>query len=469
MAWTNFPMTAGVYSARDRKFLLELYNKQKEINDLHTYGDSISMQGNPSTQAMYSVASGSVVQKLRTNAINMLSNYWFYDAVDETFIHKTKAGVLNIVLGQANWTQLAAAVVMDKQGTPLLDEIYLVTNWIANNMYVRRQIYISNAGWYYGLVGSPPPWYPALWAGSRQNFAEDAEVACDSWEGEAADRTYPGLTAFVIYGDHYNDAGTSKWLYDIRGDVSTVLISDATGGIATNDATWTSALTDGTDFKLWYGNGLMCAEYYHYGNNVGCISVPVKLDGILVGTLNSGGDHTWRDLVLDIDAEDLDFENGTAINYDVGPAEMADEIFVPPDKQDDVIAWADDTAYAPADNVYHGGPTVYYQCIQAHTSGGDGDWSAGTYSLGDRRVHSGNVWIVVVASTTEEPDTGTDWELDNDEPGVGNAWQNYWEVVGNYGWYRGDKPAVGEYTKTDYVWTIPCPMGIMVKPYFSWS
>lgn len=38
-------------------------------------------------------------------------------------------------------------------------------------------------------------------------------------------------------------------------------------------------------------------------------------------------------------------------------------------------------------------------------------WTAGTYVQGDQRLHNGQIWSVDVASTTEEPGTGTDWVL----------------------------------------------------------
>ena len=43
------------------------------------------------------------------------------------------------------------------------------------------------------------------------------------------------------------------------------------------------------------------------------------------------------------------------------------------------------------------------------------DWVAGEYFEGNQRIHNGQIWSVDVASTTEEPGTGTDWIGDIDK------------------------------------------------------
>lgn len=37
------------------------------------------------------------------------------------------------------------------------------------------------------------------------------------------------------------------------------------------------------------------------------------------------------------------------------------------------------------------------------------DWTAGTYLLGNQTINNGQIWEVIVASTTQEPGIGTDW------------------------------------------------------------
>src|SRR5690606_31154451 len=44
------------------------------------------------------------------------------------------------------------------------------------------------------------------------------------------------------------------------------------------------------------------------------------------------------------------------------------------------------------------------------------DWTTGTYSQGDQRIWNGQIWAVDVASTDEEPGTGTGWKEAIDSP-----------------------------------------------------
>ena len=93
-------------------------------------------------------------------------------------------------------------------------------------------------------------------------------------------------------------------------------------------------------------------------------------------------------------------------------------------------AWALETTYAVDDTVRHNGKD--YICITGHCAGGCTPWAAGTWTIGQRCRHNNNAYILENSDKdsgdTDPPGTDPDWVLDNDEPGVGNNWQGYWEI-----------------------------------------
>jgi hypothetical protein len=106
--------------------------------------------------------------------------------------------------------------------------------------------------------------------------------------------------------------------------------------------------------------------------------------------------------------------------------------------------WALNKSYSEGDWTRHTGavftgPTtgsavdgLDYRCIQDHCSGGCVIWLADDWTIGDRCRHEGNAYKLIgddkTPADTDPPDVDTDWQLDNDEPGVGNAWEDYWDT-----------------------------------------
>jgi len=64
--------------------------------------------------------------------------------------------------------------------------------------------------------------------------------------------------------------------------------------------------------------------------------------------------------------------------------------------------------------------------LTTNVSNTDSDWSAGTYNLNDLVTHEKEIWKCVVASTTAEPGTSTDWE----SQGYANKWRWSDEIIG---------------------------------------
>lgn len=103
--------------------------------------------------------------------------------------------------------------------------------------------------------------------------------------------------------------------------------------------------------------------------------------------------------------------------------------------------WALDTNYSRGGWARHTvaatlGPGVVpdgfdYRCIQDHCSGGCVHWAAGTWTIEDRCRWNGHAYKLSgnnkTSGDTDPPNVDTDWQLDDDEPGVGNAWENYWD------------------------------------------
>ena len=99
-------------------------------------------------------------------------------------------------------------------------------------------------------------------------------------------------------------------------------------------------------------------------------------------------------------------------------------------------SWALEKSYSSADYTRHGDKD--YRAIEGHCAGGCTAWSATDWTIGDRCKYGYptlNAYILTTnnktSSDTTTPAADADWELDNDEPGVGNAWENYWELPAN--------------------------------------
>ena len=99
-----------------------------------------------------------------------------------------------------------------------------------------------------------------------------------------------------------------------------------------------------------------------------------------------------------------------------------------------VATWALSNQYYAGDVVIWDGEI--YRSLVKHISGGDAQWVwGGTYAIGDRCYWmdpNDTAYILENnakgAADTTPPSSDADWVEDDDEPGVGNNWEDYWEI-----------------------------------------
>lgn len=98
------------------------------------------------------------------------------------------------------------------------------------------------------------------------------------------------------------------------------------------------------------------------------------------------------------------------------------------------LPWNCNTTYIIGDLVIHVG--TIYQCSANHISCGDEVWQAQNWTIGDRCFYptqtENNAYRLTnnnkTAGDINTPDTDVDWIEDNDEPGSGNNWTDYWDT-----------------------------------------
>lgn len=209
----------------------------------------------------------------------------------------------------------------------------------------------------------------------------------------------------------------------------------------------------------------------------GMLTVPVYVNDTKVGDFNPDEDRNIRDIAVQLISGSWSTTGENIVQVMPKFSEMKAAIFLPPDTPADITGvWAANTTYdkdEPADTVVKtSGDSTGYECIQDHTSGGFPAWVAGTsYTLcqrvasdhnegsGDPDYHAYKCKVASVTSTAAWPHNNpTEWELDDDEPGVGNNWEDYWKTINTYGWDRD--------TNTDYFWRLPYYKMLIVHPIF---
>lgn len=93
-------------------------------------------------------------------------------------------------------------------------------------------------------------------------------------------------------------------------------------------------------------------------------------------------------------------------------------------------SWALFTGYADGDGTRHN--DTDYLAILAHCAGGCVQWTPATWSINDRCRYENHAYLLQsndkTSGDTTPPNFDSDWVLDDDEPGVGNAWETYWET-----------------------------------------
>ncbi len=98
------------------------------------------------------------------------------------------------------------------------------------------------------------------------------------------------------------------------------------------------------------------------------------------------------------------------------------------------LPWSCSNTYIIGDIVDNGGAA--YPCSAPHISCGDALWAAGDYTIGDRVFYPtqtvNNAYRLTnsnkTGADTTPPDSDADWIADNDEPGSGNNWTDYWDT-----------------------------------------
>ncbi len=95
------------------------------------------------------------------------------------------------------------------------------------------------------------------------------------------------------------------------------------------------------------------------------------------------------------------------------------------------LPWACGQSYVIGDIRLHN--SVVYQSLLVHVSCGPEIWQAKNWTIGDRCYwlnENDDVFILEnnnkTGADTDNPDDDADWVEDNDEPGIGNHWTDYW-------------------------------------------
>lgn len=92
-------------------------------------------------------------------------------------------------------------------------------------------------------------------------------------------------------------------------------------------------------------------------------------------------------------------------------------------------SWALFTGYSDGDWTRHN--DVDYQATADHCAGGCTPWVPATWTIEQRCRYMDHAYILTnsdkTSGDTTPPTADGDWVLDDDEPGVGNAWESYWD------------------------------------------
>lgn len=131
------------------------------------------------------------------------------------------------------------------------------------------------------------------------------------------------------------------------------------------------------------------------------------------------------------DVHSIDPSTGSTIW--TASAVLADGTSIHAGTKPGALLWACNNTYIIGDIVDHDGTP--YECTLGHISCGDVVWSATNWTIGDRCFYPSqnetNAYILEnnnkTGADTSPPDTDVDWVADNEEPGTGNNWANYWD------------------------------------------
>jgi hypothetical protein len=169
-------------------------------------------------------------------------------------------------------------------------------------------------------------------------------------------------------------------------------------------------------------------------------------------------------------------ENTAKTSADTDPPDVDTDWVVDPYAEVEVLnldelqnfddTWALNNIYTAGEGTDHSDED--YMCKVKHCAGGCITWAVGDWNIGARCRHADNAYklqnIDKTPSDTSNPSIDGDWALDNDEPGVGNAWANYWEQPVNFltagdliiAWQitdtNGDKKWAGHVVLTKDMW-----------------
>lgn len=434
MAWTHFPMAAGEYCVKDSaKYFEELYTKFADIavicggvtfiDDL--YDDAANCWGYLFTSR--SPSSANPVKYLRDKIDEGLSKWWFWNDDERPFfIH----GTIQDAIGQANWTMSNNVRLGTHSPYTIFDEMYKVIDWIANEVFVFKWLAFTwndnSAAGRHGPEGvGDHEWWD--WESTREGMTAKLALVCDDLpnpgDSESAICPYALMVSERWLVPQGEDPPLDGWDVDWNETAYTLMvIYDYFANIG--EDTWDVRLQDSERVVLWHRP----REFGGPEATVSFHSIPVKVNGYTQGgTLNSGEDLVLQEHYLDIDPDAFDHEEGSILEWDFSELDIKAQLFIPPDRIDDIDDWVVSTAYAEAACVTVS--TVVYRCILGHTS-----------------------------TLDDKPPTGVNWET-------------YWVEAPEPGWSRGVlPPQEGQNwgTPSPYSWGFPSRRSLMIRPSFDW-
>ncbi len=237
------------------------------------------------------------------------------------------------------------------------------------------------------------------------------------------------------------DSFGNVYIVDPRGTAGCYKISSAparvwqwdvcteAGGVCTDLSTYAHVTTDSVNVYLSISStGVMYAltvrgdagEGREVWDGISTVAASALDSGGSLYTVSPGGD-----------VQEIDPSDGSVI-WTAGSV-LGTGLAIHAGSKAGALPWACGNNYIAGDLSDHGGTT--YQAKLPHISCGDALWAAGNYTIGDRVYYpsqtTDNAYRLTnsnkTGADTDPPGTDADWIADNDEPGAGNNWTDYWD------------------------------------------
>jgi hypothetical protein len=487
-AWTLLPLSIGEFFGGDMNMLNEVFLNQQDINTAFEGGLAVNPinWADPMTRGI--ISSVIVIRPephddiiygigaLRYNFELMLEKYYFLADNEINFVRLTVAEILSRVYGvvKTGWALPGRLDIWSA-----MNELYRLTNYMAKNVYSQ---------WSYGVisldeyrwssfekvlptVGEPGSWWPDTDWESVRNLGREDLITYDlssyvdgSYDSQRPSISFRMLNNISPDSYYYND-GEEDWGIGVAFNY----------GLRIQTQDWNLSLQNFS--KAYLSGELSGQEQGVPGESssvkaIGIIRCPITVGGTQVEALNDENKHSPQDHIANLTSGTWDFNNPTDIILMPTFEDLQDQIFTPPDHKDAVTEEWDVNIFYDKDSsggVIVDGGIIAYDCVKSHISGAYPQWTTGTYPTGTRRRYANKAWIV-----TAVPDTSftpgipiSGWTEDNDKPGVGNAWETYWEV-NDYGWSAPEVFPTYSY-ESEYRYMIPDLLRIYVQPTFTWA